>query len=68
MILVMLVSRFDFEFIGTGPEDVDPHSDQFIIGTKSTKGVIARATLCPTKVLMTEGTTTAIGVADDIDR
>lgn len=47
MILAMLVSRFDLEFIGTGPEDVDPNSDQFIIGTKSRKGVIARATLCP---------------------
>ena len=44
--LAMLVSHFDFEFMGTGPEDVDPDNDQFIIGTKSKKGVIARASLC----------------------
>lgn len=45
MTLAMLVSRFDFEFVGTRPEDVDPDSDQFIIGTKSKNGVIVRATL-----------------------
>lgn len=44
--LAMLVSRFDFEFVGTGPEDVEPDSDQFIIGTKSKHGVIVHATLC----------------------
>lgn len=46
MTLAMLLPRFDFEFVGTGPEDVDPDSDQFIIGTKSKRGVIVRATLC----------------------
>ncbi|KAL9112104.1 MAG: hypothetical protein Q9227_003481 [Pyrenula ochraceoflavens] len=45
MALAMLVSRFDFDFVGTGPEDVDPHSDQFVVGTKSKRGVIVRARL-----------------------
>ena len=46
MTLAMLVSRFDLKFVGTGPEDVDPDSDQFVIGTKSKKGVVVTATLC----------------------
>ena len=46
MTLAMLVSRFDFDFVGTGPEDVEPDSDQFIIGTKGKKGVVVRATRC----------------------
>lgn len=46
MTLAMLVSRFDLEFVGTTSEDVDPDSDQFIIGTKSKHGVIVRASLC----------------------
>ena len=46
MTLAMLVSRFDFEFVGTGSEDVEPDSDQFIIGTKGKKGFMVRATWC----------------------
>jgi hypothetical protein len=46
MTLAMLVSRFDFEIFGTGPEDVDPDSDQFIIDANRKKGVIMRAALC----------------------
>ena len=46
MTLAMLVSRFDFEFVGTGLEDVEADSDQFIIGTKGKKGVTVRATRC----------------------
>ena len=43
----MLISHFNFSFIDTGPEDVDPASDQFIIGTKSKKGLIVNATRYP---------------------
>ena len=50
MTLALLVTRFDFEFVGTGPEDVEPDSDQFIIGTKIKTGVIVRATLCPDQI------------------
>ena len=45
MILFMFVSHFDFGFVGSGAEDVVPDSDQFIIGTKSKTGLVARATL-----------------------
>ncbi|KAL2043494.1 hypothetical protein N7G274_003801 [Stereocaulon virgatum] len=44
--LAMLVSHFDFDFIGTSAGDVDPDSDQFIIGTKSKGRMIVRVTLC----------------------
>jgi hypothetical protein len=38
MTLAALVQRFDFKFDGTGPKDVEPVSDQFIIGTKDQNG------------------------------
>ncbi len=37
--LAMVVTRFDFEFVGTGQDDVEFHTDQFIMGTKSNYGI-----------------------------
>ena len=42
MTIAMLVSQFEFELVGTRPQDVDPDSDQFIIGTKSKHGLMVR--------------------------
>ncbi|KAH8890336.1 cytochrome P450 [Thozetella sp. PMI_491] len=41
--LAMVVSRFDFEFVDTGPEDVEFHTDQFVFGPKGTNGIKAIA-------------------------
>jgi hypothetical protein len=46
MTLAMIVSKFDFKFVGTTREDVDCDSDQFIMGVKGKNGVKALATHC----------------------
>ncbi|MCJ1399409.1 hypothetical protein MMC11_002611 [Xylographa trunciseda] len=46
--IAMLVAHFDFEFTGgTGPEDVEWASDQFVIGVKGKNGINVIATRCP---------------------
>ncbi|KAM4056183.1 cytochrome p450 [Hirsutella rhossiliensis] len=45
MVVASLVQRFDFEFDGAGPKDVEPVSDQFTIGTEDQSGIKAFVTL-----------------------
>ncbi|GAM40082.1 hypothetical protein TCE0_034r12149 [Talaromyces pinophilus] len=40
--IAALVQEFDFSFEGTTPEDIEPASDQFIIGTRARKGLVVR--------------------------
>jgi hypothetical protein len=39
LILARIVKNYEFDFVDTTAEDVDPYSDQFIIGTKGKAGV-----------------------------
>ena len=41
MTVAALVLRFDFELDGAGPKDVEPVSDQFLIGTADSSGIRA---------------------------
>ena len=42
MTIAALVQEFDFSFVGTTPEDIEPASDQFIIGTIARNGLVVR--------------------------
>ncbi|MCJ1447230.1 MAG: hypothetical protein MMC23_007741 [Stictis urceolatum] len=44
--VAMLVSTFNLDLGETSAEDVDFHSDQFVLGTKSKNGVRVTASLC----------------------
>ncbi|KAF3404731.1 Trichodiene oxygenase [Talaromyces pinophilus] len=40
--IAALVQEFDFSFEGTAPEEIEPVSDQFIIGTRARNGLVVR--------------------------